>query len=66
MERLRRHQKLAEKASQDVSLELRESTLETAMLIHHHPTGKFLADEVHTRSGFARLYNPRLATGSTS
>ena len=37
MERLGRHQELPEKTTQHVSLDLRESSLETAVLVHHHP-----------------------------
>ena len=37
MEWLGRHQELPEQTTQHVSLDLRENTLETAVLVHHHP-----------------------------
>ena len=55
MERLGRHEKLAEKPAQHVGLDLRESSLKTTVLVHHHPSGQFFTDEIYTGGSIVRL-----------
>jgi len=50
MEGLGRHQKLTEKAAQHVGLDLRESAFVASVLVHHHPLGEFITNEVHPGS----------------
>ena len=55
VERLGRHEELAEKPAQHVGLDLRESSLKTTVLVHHHPTGQFFTDEIHTGGSIVRF-----------